>query len=70
MPRSRHGYEHPDLMPFVVDPDVNYAGLTGETSDTFRVRAFHYGSPMSCRSGPRNLVGWHESSYWTTDQAT
>ena len=28
---------------FVVDPDVNYAGLTGETSDTFRVRAFHYG---------------------------
>jgi hypothetical protein len=28
---------------FVVDPDVNYAGLIGETSDTFRVRAFHYG---------------------------
>jgi hypothetical protein len=28
---------------FVVDPDINYAGLTGETSDTFRVRAFHYG---------------------------
>jgi hypothetical protein len=28
---------------FVVDPDVNYLGLTDERADTFRVRAFHYG---------------------------
>jgi hypothetical protein len=28
---------------FVVDPDINYVGLTDEPADTFRVRAFHYG---------------------------
>lgn len=28
---------------FVVDPDVNYAGLIAPAADTYRVRAFHYG---------------------------
>jgi hypothetical protein len=28
---------------FVVDPDINYAGLIAPTTDTYRVRAFHYG---------------------------
>jgi hypothetical protein len=28
---------------FVVDPDVNYAGLVSPAGDTYRVRAFHYG---------------------------
>lgn len=28
---------------FVVDPDVNYAGLIAPAADAYRVRAFHYG---------------------------
>jgi hypothetical protein len=28
---------------FVVDPDVNHAGLIAPAADTYRVRAFHYG---------------------------
>lgn len=28
---------------FVVDPNVNYAGLIAPATDTYRVRAFHYG---------------------------
>jgi hypothetical protein len=28
---------------FVVDPDINYAGLIAPAADTYRVRAFHYG---------------------------
>jgi hypothetical protein len=28
---------------FVVDPDINYAGLIASAADTYRVRAFHYG---------------------------
>jgi len=28
---------------FVVDPNIDYVGLTDERADTFRVRAFHYG---------------------------
>lgn len=28
---------------FVVDPDVNYAGLIAPSSDSYRVRSFHYG---------------------------
>jgi hypothetical protein len=28
---------------FVVDPDVNYAGVIAPAADTYRVRAYHYG---------------------------
>jgi hypothetical protein len=28
---------------FVVDPDINYAGLIAPAAGTYRVRAFHYG---------------------------
>jgi hypothetical protein len=28
---------------FVVDPDVNYAGVIAPSGDAYRVRAFHYG---------------------------
>lgn len=37
--KSGEGFE----VVFVVDPDINYAGLIASAADTYRVRAFHYG---------------------------
>ncbi|MFL6125269.1 fibronectin type III domain-containing protein [Actinophytocola sp.] len=37
--QARTGFE----VVFVVDPDVNYAGLIASAADTYRVRAYHYG---------------------------